>query len=152
MSLGGKPNHPGLLEDTTRAGLEIAWQERAEEADVLLRSGYRSLGFCLKVYALETRLKLRICDHLRLEHLPKAFKTHDLNELILCTGLWAELNEPINAAIKDSFDLLVVFSKTDLNSLRYRPRIEMTASASTQLSQALDDPIEGFLPWLNQSR
>ncbi len=79
------------MNDTTRANLELAWRERSEEAELLIRAGYLSMGVCLKAYALEARIKLRICDHLGLDLLPTACKTHDLAQLIIFTGLVAEL-------------------------------------------------------------
>ncbi len=153
MSLGGGSGvHPGLLTDTTRANLSACWVERVEEADQLLNSGYRSMGVCLKVYALEARVKLRICDHLGLALLPKACKTHDLSELLIFTGLWQELQDPANELIFDSWDVVSGFSKRMLNNLRYEPRANLADATTDQLIEAMDDPTRGVFAWLSRPR
>ena len=153
MCTGGtNPALAGLLNDTTRENLELAWQERLEEAEVLIRAGHLSMGVCLKAYALEARIKLRICDHLRLDLLPTACKTHDLAQLIIFTGLVDELKDPSNSRVVEYWLTLVAFSKDKLNSTRYQPRSQLPLADCQPLLEAFDDPKEGVLAWLSRPR
>ena len=153
MSTGGNnPALAGLLNDTTQINLESAWKERLEEAEVLIQAAHFSMGVCLKAYALEVRVKLRICEHLRLDLLPTACKTHDLAQLIIFTGLVDELKDPSNSRVVEYWLRLVAFSKDRLNSSRYQPRIQLPSTDCQSLLEAFDDPKEGIFAWLSRSR
>jgi hypothetical protein len=104
----------------------------------------------LRIYALEIRIKTVICKRLALNHLPGHCKTHDLTELIIFTGLLAELDDPANATIRANWDLLVKFSEDRLNDLRYLPESTVTSSDLDELVKALDDPNDGVLSWLSR--
>jgi hypothetical protein len=147
---GGAWLPAGLLQDATLADLEIAWREREEEAQALSAQGFDSVALSLRLYSLEIRLKVVICKRLDLLFLPKACKTHDLSELIIFTGIWRELEEPANAAIRQHWDRLVDFSKKRLNDVRYLPRTKLDATLLASLTAALDDPGDGVLAWLSR--
>lgn len=151
MSLGGLPI-VGLMTDTTRANLALAWRERVEEAEVLIGAGHLSMGVCLKAYALEARVKFRICEHLRLDLLPVACKTHDLGQLIIFSGLMDELWVPGNSRVLEFWLRAATFSKEKLNATRYRPRIDLPPIACQPLLEAFDDPNEGAFAWLSRPR
>src|SRR4051794_15193662 len=119
---GGVNPHPNLLLDADRADLDTAWREREAEAKELNDKGHYSMAIAIRLYALEIRLKVIICKHLKLDFLPKVCKTHDLAELIIFTGLRAELDDPVRVAIRQNFDRLAIFSKQKLNDLRYLPK------------------------------
>ena len=93
MSAGFPGSGGGLLQDTTRKDLELAWNEREAEAGLLLAQGHELSSLAFRVYSLEIRVKAMICRRLALDLLPRHCKTHDLSELILFTGLWGELND-----------------------------------------------------------
>ena len=152
MTGGAGPPHAGLLNDTTRAGLQSSWPERLIEAELLLKAGLRSMGVCLKVYALEVRVKARICEHLDLDLLPRACKTHDLTELVLFTGLFGELALPGNARAKGFWDLLADFSRLELGRLRYQARGQLPQQRADAIEEALDDPLDGAFAWLSRPR
>ncbi len=153
MSAGGSGKPPaGLLTDTTRSGLQASWTERFEEAELLLNAGLRSMGVCLKVYALEARVKARICEHLELDLLPRACKTHDLTELMIFTGLMGELEDPSNTMVKEYWDFLATFSRLELGKLRYQPRLQMPDLLADELLKALDEPTHGAFAWLSRPR
>lgn len=151
MSLGGLDQF-GLLPDTSRADLEAAWPEREAEAALLAAAGHRAMAASLRCYALEVRIKALICQTLNLDHLPRACKTHDLRELILFTGLRAELFDSINDDILRNRDKLTYFSANYLNVLRYRPDSAYSAIEADRLNAALDDPQHGVLAWLSRPR
>jgi hypothetical protein len=147
---GGAASAPGLLPGTTLADLDISWREREEEARELVALGFHSMALSLRIYALEIRVKTFICKGLRLKNLPKACKTHDLSELILFTGLWDELEDPANAAVRQKWDVLANFSKERLNDQRYLPRGLLNPTVLSDCVDALDDPRDGVLPWLSR--
>ena len=152
MSVGGSRPTAGLLNETTLAGLQASWPERIEEANLLLQAGLRSMGVCLMVYAFEVRVKTRICEHLDLDLLPRACKTHDLTELIIFTGLMKELSTPSNSRVKGYWDTLAKFSKIELGQLRYQTRVQLADRKADELLEALDDPIDGAFAWLSRPR
>ncbi len=108
------------------------------------------MALALRLYALEIRIKTFICKRLRLDNLPRACKTHDLSELIIFTGLWEQLQDPVNAAIRTNWDLLADFSRVQLNDQRYLPRGLLDPGLLKACSDALDDPRDGVLPWLSR--
>jgi hypothetical protein len=93
---------PGVLLEASLTDLEVAWKEREQEAHELMTPGYNSTALALRLYALEIRIKTFICKQLRLSRLPKVCKTHDLSELIIFTGMWEELEDPANLAIRQN--------------------------------------------------
>jgi hypothetical protein len=155
MSTGGSGTW--LLRDTKRADLEAAWREREAEAANLKSAGYELMSIGLRVYALEIKVKVVICKTLVLDSLPKHCKTHDLDELIVFTGLFSELADPANVGLKENWDRLADFSRNHLNNLRYFPSSKLADPASrlnasllADLIVALDDPQEGVGQWLSK--
>jgi hypothetical protein len=146
---GGRPG-PRLLPEASVTDLEVAWKEREEEARELVARGYNSMALSLRLYSLEIRIKTLICKQLKLSHLPKACKAHDLSELIIFTGMWAELEDPANFGIRQNWDLLVNFSKVRLNDQRYLPRTMLDPKDLKKCNDALDDPNDGVLAWLSR--
>ncbi|MGA2701460.1 MAG: hypothetical protein ABSH35_10220 [Isosphaeraceae bacterium] len=149
-SAGGSRPAPGLLPETSATDLEVAWKEREEEAEELTVSGFHSTALSMRLYSLEIRLKTHICRLLKLSHLPKVCKTHDLSELVILTGLWEELENPANAALRQNWDLLVDFSKLRLNDQRYLPRAMLNPKDLKSYNDALDDSQDGVLAWLSR--
>ena len=149
MSMGGAGSGTGLMLDTTLVDLEAAWREREREA-AALAAGYPATSLTLRLYALEIRIKTMICRRLAINYLPKHCKTHELEELMIFTGLIAELDDPANAGIRQNWDVLVHFAKTRLNNVRYLPGNALTAADLTRLLNALDDPSDGVWPWLSR--
>jgi hypothetical protein len=151
MSTGGAGAGSGLLADTTLADLDAAWRERENEASALMAASCPIAALVLRLYSLEIRIKTLICKKLNLDLLPAHCKTHNLSELIIFTGLLAELDnpDPTMVAIRKSWDLLIAFSRNRLNSLRYVPGKTVDSTELKQLLDALDDPQQGVLPWLS---
>jgi hypothetical protein len=141
---------PALIPDALLSDLEIAWREREEKASQLMAVGYNSTALGLRLYSLEIRLKTIICKQLKLNRLPMACKTHDLSVLIVFTGMWEELDDPANLAIRQNWDLLADFSKVRLNDHRYLPRSMLDAMEHKRHMDALDDPRDGELTWLSR--
>jgi hypothetical protein len=148
--MSARPNPPIGLIETRLADLEIAFLEREEEAAAI--APFSSMGLALRMYALEIRVKIVICKHLRIQWLPRACKTHDLSELIVFTGLLDELDDAANVDIRENWYLLVEFSKKRLNDLRYLARADLTSADLISLMTALDDPVSGVIAWLVRPR
>jgi hypothetical protein len=146
---GGRPA-PVFLAEASVADLELAWKEREDEARELAANAYDSTALSLRLYSLEIRIKTLICKQLKLSHLPKVCKTHDLAELIIFTGMWEELEDPSNGAVRQNWDLLVNFSKVRLNDQRYLPRAMLDPKDLKKMYDALDDPRDGVLTWLSK--
>jgi len=149
-SAGGSRPAPGLLPETSVTDLEVAWKEREEEARELTVPGFHSMALSMRLYSLEIRLKTHICRLLKLSRLPRVCKTHDLSELIIFTGMWEELEDAANAAVRQNWDLLVNFSKLRLNDQRYLPRATLDPKDLKSHNDALDDPRDGVLAWLSR--
>ena len=151
MNTGPQRIPAGMMPETSRPSLELAWKDREAEAVLLTAGASRTMGLALRVYALEIRLKSIICRHLRLEYLPRSCKTHDLAELILYTGLWPQLDDPERGKLRANWDLLATFSKHRLNEARYCPAVTFLGPDEfSRLTGALDDPSDGVLPWLSR--
>lgn len=149
MSGGGSGSIPGLTTDTTLSDLEAAWKEREAEASLLANAGHFGVALASRLYALEIRIKVRICKHLGLILLPKHCKTHDLDELVLFTGLWPVLDDPANTTLRQNWELLSNYSRQGLNQLRYKSNTQLDAAQRDRLFQALDDRPEGVWTWLS---
>jgi len=149
-SAGGSRPAPGLLPETSVTDLEVAWKEREAEARELTVPGFHSMALSMRLYSLEIRLKTHICRLLKLSHLPRVCKTHDLSELIIFTGMREELENPANGILRRNWDLLVDFSKLRLNDQRYLPRATLDPKDLKLYNDALDDPQDGVLAWLSK--
>jgi len=145
---GGSHVASGLDPATSVADLELAWQEREEQAVILAKSSSHLTALSLRVYSLEIRLKARICKVLKLDYLPQILKSHELSKIIIFTGLWDELEDPKNAAVRQNWDILVDFSTLRLNGQRYLPRANLDPKDLKKYNQTLDHPSSGVLAWL----
>ena len=85
---------------------------------------------------------------LKLYYLPLILKSHELSKLIIFTGLWDELEDPKNDAVRQNWDILVDFSTLRLNGQRYLPRANLDPKDLKKYNQALDHPSSGVLAWL----
>lgn len=131
------------------ADLEIAAQDRLDDAEELLKAGRNASAITMGLYALEIRLKERICRRLDLDALPKAFQIHDLAGLLLLAGLSKRINDSVNSHVLYNWTELLRWSKR-LNDLRYGPEAHPDWPHSTALSlfSQLRDLPHGVLPWL----
>lgn len=131
------------------ADLDVAARDRLEDAEQLLKSARYASAIMMGLYALEIRLKERICSRLDLDKLPRAFEIHDLAGLLVLSGLSKRINEPPYSHILGNWNELLVWSKR-LNDLRYGPETHPDwplARAALFFSQLRDSP-NGVLPWL----
>jgi hypothetical protein len=139
----------GLDSDTALVDLDAAWRERETEA-LSLAAHFPAASLALRIYSLEIRIKTIICRTLSIVYLPKHCKTHELDELIIFTGLFAELNDPSNAGIRQNWDILVDFAKDRWSKIRYRPASSLLPTELAKCINALDDPRDGVWTWLSK--
>jgi HEPN domain-containing protein len=132
----------------TVGDLDTAANDRLSDAEKLLSSRRYPSAIAMGLYALEIRLKERICRRLDLDQLPRPFETHDLSGLLVLSGLRRRLDDPSNARVKANWELIERESKF-LNELRYKPNSFRTRSQALSFIAQLRDHPDGVLPWIS---
>lgn len=69
------------------ADLQAAGADRLLDAESLFSGGRFALAIAIGTYSLEIHLKVLICNRLNLGALPKAFEIHELDGLLVLSGL-----------------------------------------------------------------
>ena len=136
--------------NTALADLRSALAESEAESTALLSAGFPTAGLGQRMYALEIAVKILICEHLDLDLLPLACKTHDLSLLIAFTGRNRAIRSEVDPILTRHWEILEAFSKQHLNDLRYRPSSEAEVGVVASLMEALDDPEHGVMTWLRK--
>ncbi len=98
------------------------------------------------VYSLEIHLKVRICQRLNLTALPRAFEIHELQGLLVMTGLQAARFAAPHP-VQQNWEY-VSDEAERINDLRYGPSANWSQSDAQTFLQKLRDPPDGVLPWL----
>jgi hypothetical protein len=130
------------------ADLTAAAAERLLDARALLASNRFASAIVMALYALEISLKAKICSRLDLTHLPKPFEIHELDELLILTGLSRKLDDPASIRVKSHRDAIVTGQAKHVNDLRYLPSTHVTQPLALSMVQQLMDPVDGVLAWL----
>ena len=136
---------------TALVDLEIAWQDRLAEGKVLLAANHHAWAMATGLYALEIRLKVLICKRLRIDKLPRAFEIHDLDGLLLLSGLSNQLLVKKASAVRSNWNSIINESRS-LNEFRYGPASRWNGPQATQFYQNLEDLPDGVFPWQSRSR
>lgn len=125
--------------------LEIAAADRLADAEALLVAGRYATSIAMGIYSLEIYLKVGVCKRLDLPALPKAFEIHDLESLLVLTGLSVAFDSAPQP-VRTNWEKIVIDSG-EINALRYQPgSLRSQAQARAFLSQ-LRDPNDGVIPW-----
>jgi hypothetical protein len=127
--------------------LELAWKDRLEDAHALLAANRHASTIAMGLYSLEILLKTLICKKLDLEQLPTPFEIHDLDGLLVLSGLDRRLGRLKTSRVKFHWDGILNTS-VDINNLRYKPNKNWTATDARDLLSQLDDPTDGVIAWL----
>ncbi len=134
--------------EITRADLDQAWRDRLDDATTLDVGGRHGTAIAYRLYALEIYLKHRICLRLDIPHPLKKLEIHDLESLLVFSGLSAALYSlPASHPVALNWTRLTDLS-TRLNDLRYMPALTWTAAQSADSARWLEHPTEGVLSWL----
>lgn len=137
-----------LRESITDADLDVAWRDRLDDAAALEASGRYAAAIAARLYALEIYLKFRICQRLDLKHPPRIFEIHQLDALILYTGLSRRLKDlPGESGLAQNWAKILTLSKS-LNDLRYQPAAQWSREQAEDFSRWLLDESTGVLTWL----
>lgn len=139
----------GLSEKTRLTDLEHAWSARLDEAQTLEENGHHAMALALRVYAVEIKLKAIICKHLSVDCLPAVCMTHDLEKLIIFSGLVSRLDDASNLFLRKNWDEVASFSSLRLNDARYLPPDHLSRAEIDGYRSALLDPTHGVWPWLS---
>jgi hypothetical protein len=99
--------------------------------------------------ALECFLKLAVCQTLKLEGLPAAFRTHNLEALVMYSGFRSELNAA--TSIKQSFQRIVDEWGVDgRETILYGDPRDIDAHRVRVFLDALNGAKAGVIPWLRR--
>ncbi len=136
-----------IMRDDLRQIADARLIEYQELLEAQQFAGAMFLGGC----ALECDLKLAVCLTLKLDGLPTAFKTHDLEALLLYSGYDSLLRNQENGVLKQSFDIILDAWKPDgRETLLYGDPAKRTEKAAKSFMDALRDPKIGVIPWLQE--
>lgn len=142
---------------------------RLAEATILLEAGKYDGAFYLAGYSVELMLKAKICEHLRIDNLfnkqgcnlqgisdlRKVVETHDINLLLLFSGLEQKFRiaKATNVKLRDTYLFFTASTgnKTDWNEqVRYLPINSKTENDVKEFIDLLDHE-EGLLKWIEQN-
>ena len=140
----------------TVAEIQGLFAKRLEEARLLLSNGYFEGAFYLAGYAIELMLKARICKHLEIEDfylkqpepLRKAYFIHNIEQLLTLSGLrrkYEDETDPSkgsNKALNKHWNKICSWNE----AARYDCHVQQKDAIA--LINAIDNPKNGFLPWL----
>ena len=117
----------------------------------MFEAGRYSGSWYVSGYVLELALKSVVCKTLDLVEYPetalrgRAFKTHDVAELILLAGLQARLAvETKDLAFQRNWETVTEWSPED------RYGLVRTRQDVADLLAAYNDPVKGVLAWLTR--
>jgi hypothetical protein len=136
---------------TTLADLDAAWNDRLLDAQAMRVSGRTAASIMFGVYSLEIYLKARICRKLALTQLPKAFEIHDLDGLLMLSGLFQKTQAKSARGMKANWTFIVRTSER-LNEMRYSPDDRWTSSDAATFFEQLTGEPDGVLTWLRRQR
>jgi hypothetical protein len=142
MAGGSKLSTPGAL----LLDLQLGAADRLLDADALSAAGRHASAIAMGVYSLEIYLKARICQRLNLTALPRLFEIHDLEGLLVMTGLQAARNAAPHPVQQNWVDITAEAAR--IHDLRYLPAATRNQSDAQTFLQKLRDPPDGVLPWL----
>jgi len=130
------------------ADLQVAAADRLLDAEVLFASGRFASAIAMGVYSLEIHLKVRICQKLNLQALPKPFEIHELEGLLVLSGLQSARDSAPGSVRRNWQE--VANEALRINDLRYHSlgTLNLNQIDAQAFLQQLRDPPDGVLPWL----
>lgn len=145
------------LASPTGSELQALSNSRLAEAKVLFANGLFDGAVYLAGYALELALKARICKLLDADYPQgrsnfQSFLTHDYGTLIQLAGLSSKLKQRnLQADFATNWSLLVGGNAGEgwSETWRYRRIGSVTSATAEELINALEEPINGVLPWIH---
>ncbi|MGO9470472.1 MAG: hypothetical protein ACLQVF_40790 [Isosphaeraceae bacterium] len=129
------------------ADLQAAAADRLLDAEALFAADRFGSAIAMGIYSLEIHLKVRICQTLNLAALPKPFEIHELESLLVLSGLQAARDTASQAVITNWEE--IADQSIRINSLRYSGSINWTQIDAQEFLKRLRDPPDGVLSWLS---
>jgi len=126
-------------------------EARLREARALLEAGEYSGAVYLAGYAVECHLKAAICVRLDWESLLATFKTHDLEGLLLYTGLQRKLRNV--DLVRSSFTKIVGLWNGGGREpvVRYDDPASLDQQTAQLFMSSVEGVPEGVIPWLQKA-
>jgi hypothetical protein len=129
---------------TFKAEFEQLARDRREDFEALRKQARWTSSVYSGPYIVETRLKFKVCEVLKLERLPMVLKTHDILALVIFAGLLDELN-----ALPGVFDNFKKIHRLHKNvEWRYKTATPSHKTNSDRLNNWLFNPKDGVITWL----
>lgn len=130
--------------------LQAAHVDRLAEANELFGLGRYGSAISMGLYSLEIYLKVRICLRLDLPALPKPFQIHDLESLLILSGLQSRMDSLGSHPIRLNWNVLSssALKAIHFNELRYRPNVNWSQSEAKTFLHQIQDPNDEVLTWL----
>lgn len=135
---------------TERQILELLAEQRLAEFHVMVQARQFATAMYLGGYACECYLKARICRLLEVDRLPKTFHSHDLEALLLHSGLSSRIKSA--GAVEHSFKRIVSVWNDNHGQarIRYDDPVGYDETAALDFMSRLIDPNEGVVPWFKK--
>ncbi|MCK4659683.1 MAG: HEPN domain-containing protein [Phycisphaerae bacterium] len=140
----------------SRCVLEELGATRLKEANALLQAGHYAGAIYLAGYAVECYLKVAICAALDWDELHGTFKSHDLDVLLLHSGLKKEMEAPEAAQVKRSFRKITEVwilegkdgGRDSGKNIRYQHPSGLSEDDARSFLKWVNDPSVGVVPWV----
>lgn len=130
-----------------RVALERLGDARLQDAKALIAAERYSAAIYLAGYAVECYLKVAICARLDWKALYPTFKIHDLDVLLLHTGLESSIS--ITPTVEESFRQIVGLWKMEgRDNVRYRDPDGLSKADAQDFLQWVENPTTGVVPWV----
>ncbi len=134
-------------EIVSREVLERLVEVRFHEAKVLCEKRFFAGAVYLAGYAVECELKVAICVRLDLDMLPATFRSHDLELLLLHSGLQNKLK--MREEVAESFKKICGMWNGKMD-LRYEDPNKIGENDAHLFLEWVGHSTKGVLPWLRE--
>jgi hypothetical protein len=128
--------------------LEAAFQGRRADAEVLRNAERFASAMAMALFALEIQLKILICRRLDLQALPTEFQTHDLEGLLVLSGLSRRMEEADEKVRENWSFILGGYNNIHVNKFRYSADDSNLEHQSVEVFERLFEKPHGVLTWL----
>jgi hypothetical protein len=128
--------------------LEAAFQGRRADAEVLRNAERFASAITMALFALEIQLKILICRRLDLHALPTEFQTHDLEGLLVLSGLSRRMEEADEKVRENWSVILDGYNNMHVSKFRYSADDSNLKHQSVEVFERLLEKPHGVLTWL----
>jgi hypothetical protein len=93
-------------------------------------------------------LKVFICKKLDLPQIPRAYEIHDLDALLVISGLKRRIEDPRFAKVFENWNFIKGHA-SHITDLRYQPARNWKKPQAMKALKCLNNPSNGVIPWLS---